>query len=256
MPYTRTKPTANRGFTIVEILIVSPMVILIVAVLVGFTVSLTGEALIARERVNVAYSAQRALDMIEQDVRISTQILSTTGTLPSPQGSNSSFTGTSAFSNTASYLILEQYATTKSPYDSSRELVYYANQPNACGATQNQNVAMRIKTIYYRDGTTLKRRVIVPSYTSGDVCATPWQRNSCKNGLNTSNQCRASDEIIAENVTSFSNVYYLLPGDTSPISPPTDLTKTALTTITVGTSITGKTISNTSVVRASITTID
>ena len=244
----------QTGFTIIELLFITPMVILIVAAMVGFAVSLTGDALIARERVNAAYTAQNALDRIEQDVRLSSALLSTSGILPSPQGRNNSFTGTSAFATPATYLVLEQYATTKNPNNDTRSLVFYANQPNACGGTtEERNIVMRIKVIYYLDGTTLKRRVVVPSYSSGDLCAAPWQRNSCKNGLNTANQCRAADEIIATDVgvSGLSFAYYQEPGDATPVSSPDETTRTLYASITVNKEIAGRTVNVSRVMRAS-----
>ncbi len=254
MPSIQSSPPRARGFTIIELLIVSPLVILIVAVMVGFAVSLTGDALIARERVNATYTAQGALDRIEQDVRLSTRLLATSGTLPTPQGSNSGFAGTSAFASPANYLVLEQYATTQNPYGATRSLVYYANQPNACGsAAEKDNETVYTKIIYYRDGQTLKRRVIVPT---GTFCGTPWQRNSCKTGLDTGNQCRAADEIVAENVSALSFAYYTNPGDASAITSPSDTTRTVLATITVSQSIAGRSATATSIMRASTISIE
>ena len=241
----------SAGFTLIELLVVTPFVIMIVAIMVGLVVNLTGEALVAREQSHASYTAQSALDRIEQDIRVSKEILATSGTLPAPQGRNSNFTGTSAFATPASYLVLSHYATTQGPHGTARSLVYYANQPNPCGATQEHNQVMYIQIIYYVDGSTLKRRTVMPSYSSGDVCNTPWQRNSCKTGLNTANQCRASDEVIAENVSAITFAYYENPGDTTPLSGPAVDTSTVLTTLTVSKPIAGRDISASSVMRAS-----
>lgn len=252
LPMQSIHDKSSQGFTIIELLIVAPMVVLVVTLMIGLAVSLTGDALVARERVNVSYTAQNALNRIEQDVRLSKQILPTTGTLPSPQGSNSSFAGTAAFASPSNYLVLEQYATTQSPYDSVRNLIYYANQPNACGPNQEFNETMHIMVVYYLDGTTLKRRTIVPSYTTGlggTVCDTPWHRNSCKAGFNTATLCRASDEVIAQNVSTVNFSYYQSPGDTDPVEEPAEATRTVLASLTVTTSVAGRTASTTSVMR-------
>lgn len=251
MVSSRNNPKV-AGFTLIELLFVTPMVILIVAVMVGFAISLTGDALVARERVNAAYLAQNALDRIENDVRLSSTILATSGTLPSPQGRNNNFNGTQAFSAPAEFLVLEQYATTTSQYEQSRKLVFYNNQPYPCGnANEERNTVMRTKVIYYLDGSTLKRRVVVPAYASGDVCATPWQRNSCKNGLSDINQCRATDETIAENVSEIVFTYYELPADSSPVATPADTTRTVHTDLTINRSVAGTSFDTHRVMRAS-----
>lgn len=246
-----THHNEQRGFTIVELLIVTPMVILVVALMIGYSVSLTGDALVSRERTNTTFVAQNALNRIEQDVRLSYLLYATSGTLTSPQGSNNGFTGTSAFANPASYLVLGQYATSTSPNSRDRALIYYANRPNACGANQEYNESMKIMVIYYLDGTTLKRRTVLPSYVSSDICGTPWQRNSCKTGLSTSDQCRATDEVIAEDVSSLSFAYYNAASDTDTIDEPTEETTTVLATMTVSKSVAGRTASSTNVIRVS-----
>ncbi len=250
MQSTHSNPTAP-GFTLVELLIISPLVIAVVAVMVGFAVSLTGDALSKREEASMTYMAQSALDRIEQDVRLSDEILATSGTLPSPQGRDSSFAGTSAFTSSDGYLILRQYATSKNPYDSSRTLIHYSNQPNPCGSSHEYNDLMSITVIYYLTNSILKRRTIVPDYTSTSVCSTPWQRNSCSSGLNAATRCRAADEVIAEDVTSLSFVYFLQPGDSTPIATPNNETSTVFSTIELSKTVAGRPITATSVMRAS-----
>lgn len=236
------------GLTLVELLVVSPLVIITVAIMISVAVNMTGDAMISRERTQVIYGAQSALDRIEQDVRISTSILATSGTLPSPQGSNSIFTGTNAFATPASYLVLEQYATTGSPYQALRTLIYSSNNPNPCANGKEYNPAMKIFVIYYRDDRTLRRRTVVP--TTGTFCDTPWQRNSCKNN-NSTGICRARDEVIAEDVSGVTFTYYETVGDTDPVATPDATTYTVLATITIDKQVAGRSVSTTNVMRAS-----
>lgn len=247
MPFTPSR-VRTAGLTLVELLVVSPLVILTVAIMVSVAVNMTGDAMITRERTQAIYTAQAALDRIEQDVRISTSILATSGTLPSPQGSNSSFTGTSAFASPASYLVLEQYATTGSPYQPTRTLVYATDSPNPCNNGKEYNTAMKVLVIYYRDGTTLRRRTVVP--TTGTFCDTPWQRNSCKNN-NSSGICRARDEVVAEDVSSLSFTYYETASSTDPTTAPDDTTYTVLATMNVARRVAGRSVSSSTVMRAS-----
>lgn len=252
MPSMRVNISRSAGFTVIELMVVIPLVVLVVVAMVGSAVILTGDALVAREQTRAIYSAQNALDRMEQDIRISKSILATSGTLPAPQGSNSNFTGTSAFASPANYLVVEQYAMTGGPLDSNRIPVVYANQPNSCASGKEANTILTVKVIYYREGTTLRRRVVVPSYASGAVCDTPWQRNTCKSGHSAGNQCRAADEVIADGVDALTFTYYQNPGDTSAVTSPTSATKTVHAGITIKREIAGREVTATSQLRGSV----
>lgn len=248
--------TANRpqsGFTLIEVLLVAPIIILAVMIVVGLMVVMTGDVIISRQRVAFAYSNQTALDQIEQDIRTGTQALATSGSLPSPQGSDAGFTGTAAFANPGSYLVIEANATTANPIDSTRQLVFYASQPYACGsANESNNSTMRVKIIYYVDGTTLRRRTIVPSYTSSSVCQTPWQRNSCKNGSTAASICQGYDDTVASNVSAFTVSYYPNSSSTTSVPSPDNTTGTVVVSLTQSGLAAGGTVSYTGTMRASL----
>ena len=78
MSYSKT--ASQPGFTLVEMLVVAPIVILVVGGIVALLIALVGDVLIARERNSMAYNTQDALNLIEQDVRLSSNIQATTGT--------------------------------------------------------------------------------------------------------------------------------------------------------------------------------
>jgi len=202
-----------EGFTLVEMLVIAPIVLLMIGIFLAAMVAIVGDVLITRDRNELIYETQEALDRIEQDTRLSTQFLTTTGTLLSPQGSNSNFAGTAAFTNT-DHLILSTYATDKNPTDISRVLVYRANQPNLCGSTQSLNVILPVQIIYFIKSGSLWRRTILPTYnTNGTVdantvCATPWQRNTCSPGYAASVRCQTNDTQIMENISTLDVKYY------------------------------------------------
>jgi type II secretory pathway pseudopilin PulG len=63
--------TSSKGFTLVEVLVVIPIVILVIATIVGAMTLLSGDALVANQRIRLTESVQSALSAIEQDVRMS-----------------------------------------------------------------------------------------------------------------------------------------------------------------------------------------
>ena len=214
-------------------LVVAPIAILSIAAILSLTISVVGDALIAQDRATSSFTTQDALDRIEQDIRLSSAFLSSFSVLQPGQGKNATEAGPTATDTTtfatsgsssenANTLILNQTATTLSPLDPARSLIYYADQPNACNASNTYlNRPLSPKVIYFlRDdglgSKTLWRRVVVPSWnTDGSVpmskvCNTPWQRDTCpKANLP---DCQAVDERMLDNVSALNLTYYAASG--------------------------------------------
>lgn len=219
---TNTKRYSTSGFTLIEIMIIAPVVILVIGGFIALIISLVGDTLVSRDRNALNYDTQNALDTIERDVRLSTQFLTTSKPLPSPQGSDSGYAGTAAFTSSSS-LILSSLGTTDNPLDSTRLLVYYAMQPNPCGS-KTENRLFLTKIIYFVNNGSLWRRSIVPTYNTNftpddyTVCATPWQQNSCSPGY-VAAMCKASDVELLSGVQTFSVKYFSAPGSLTDIGP-------------------------------------
>lgn len=211
----------QAGFTLIETLIIAPVVILAISGFVALMVVMTADVLVTRDVNNMTYETQDALDLIEQDTRLATQFLVTTQALPSPQGSNNNFTGTAAFTNASSTLILGGLTTNKNPSDPTRKIVFYAGQPNECGNKEAYNRPFLSKIIYFLKDGSLWRRVVLPDYNTNvtiddnTLCATPWQRNTCSPGYSTSTRCQTNDSEIMQNVDSFAVKYYSSPSSTT-----------------------------------------
>jgi hypothetical protein len=235
-------------------LIIAPIVILAIGGFVALMVTMVGEVLVTREESTLTYNTQAALDRIEQDVRLSTQFLVTTGTLTTPQGSDDA---TAAFTNTSNTLLLSTLATDKNPTDISRGLVYLDNQPNPCSGDKRYNRVLLDKVIYYIKNGSLWRRTVVPDWTltsgqSTTVCTAPWQQDSCTPGY-TASLCQTNDEKIMDNISSLNIQYYAAVGDTSTITAD-QATRAATINVTIASSKTvsgGNTASNTANLRVS-----
>ncbi|OYX36982.1 hypothetical protein B7Z00_04075 [Candidatus Saccharibacteria bacterium 32-50-10] len=224
LPSYHNKPTKQHGFTLVEMLVIVPVALLAIAALISLMVALVGDVMMARSRAASVYELQETLDRIEQDSRISSAFLPTYSQLTSPQGRNG---GTASFSASGpNYdLILNMPATTANPYSGSRNLVYYADQPNPCSGTYQGNRPLTVRVVYFTtdngNGTkTLWRRTIVPTWTTtagsaSSVCAAPWQRDSCPLGSTISATCQTFDEKMLTSVTVFIPTYYDANGATT-----------------------------------------
>jgi Tfp pilus assembly protein PilV len=256
MRYTlATKRELTRGFTLIEVLMIAPIVVLTIGTFVGLMVVMVGDVVSTRDRTVITYDTQNALNRIEQDTRLSTQFLVTSGTQTSPQGSDSNFTGTAAFTNTNS-LILSELATDKNPADPSRALVYFVNQPNPCGATQRFNRVLLTKVIYFIKSGSLWRRTIVPTYNTNStpdnnsVCTNPWQLDSCSPGYSAA-ICQTNDEEVMKNIDSMSVGYYTDADSTVDQGAANALTANTIgVTIVAKKSVAGRDIDNTGTMRA------
>jgi type II secretory pathway pseudopilin PulG len=155
----KNKPTStspSRGFTIVEMLIIAPIVLLTIGAFVTVIVNMTGDVLATRSSNVLAYSIQDALNRIEDDIKLSTTFLEANNV--SLTGSHQGFDNNVAnFANVdngtttnGNMLILNTLATTGNPLSSTSGLVYLANQPNACASAQvNQNTPMTMNIVYF-----------------------------------------------------------------------------------------------------------
>lgn len=242
---TKIKQKKSDGFTLIEMLIIAPIVIIAISGFIALMVTIVGKVLVSRDQTSVTYDAQNALDRIEQDVKLSTKFLTTTGTMPSPQGSDNNYTGTAAFSNTSNTLILNMLATDSNPRTWDRWLMYYDNQPNPCGGTQTANRAFSVRVIYFINNGTLWRRTYVPPWNlntsapdSNTICTYnssyyPWQKNSCSIGYSSS-QCQTQDERVMDNISSLNVQYFSTPGGTTDLGPSNAASATTVSVSIIG----------------------
>jgi hypothetical protein len=150
-------------------------------------------------------------------------------------------------------------ATDKNPASPDRQLIYYADQPAACGSSSiSQNRVFINKIIYYVKNESLWRRVIVPPYNTNTpsdlltICGDPWQQNSCSPGYTLTPPCQANDSEVMKNVQSFAVKYYDSPSATNELTGTDILAATTIdVTITGAKTTTGKATSTSGTVRAS-----
>lgn len=213
------------GFTLVEMMIVAPMLILIIGTIIVSIVTLTGESLAEGGRAQLINDVQDSLDRIENDVQSSGAYLSTNNfDLTSPQGINDAtqkFVSISATGNDS--IILNSFFTSANPSLSSRSLVYLPNTPFACGdASLGQNQAMTMNIVYFVKNSALWRRTVATSTYASKTCpgVTTWQQPNCAEALMSTNPslCKAQDELLLTGVEpgDFKVDYYLSASDTIP----------------------------------------
>lgn len=213
MAYKNTH-TKNRGFTLVEMLIIAPIVILVIGIFVSAVISMTGAVLQSRGENALAYNINDALTRIDQDVKSGAGFLSVDNFTPiAGQGPNNDSDGTS-FENatsTSSALIINSYATDQNPLTPTRNIINNANLPYACSSPSvNQNSNLMTNIVYFVNSGTLWRRVIMPNNYAAVGCATPWQKPTCTPGYNSVTYpfCAANDQRLVNGVTAFNVTYW------------------------------------------------
>lgn len=221
----KIKPGRN-GFTIVEMLVIAPIVILTIGAFITVIVNMTGEVLATRSANVLAYDIQDALGRIEEDVKLSTTFLAQTNISPisSPQGIGND---TTAFQNVdptaGDVLVLNALATTGNPLLATSSLIYLVNSPNACSsALLTQNNPMTTNIVYFvkadpdnNNVNALWRRTITTANYTTNGCSAPWQQPSCnpnymKTNPGSSTFCKTQDVKLVDyvNPSDFSIEYF------------------------------------------------
>lgn len=225
-----TPHNKNFGFTLVEMLVIAPIVILTIGSFIATLIYMTGDTLTTRANNTMAYEVQDALDQIEQDARLSGAFLARNNvTLSAGQGYDNN---TQVFDSISSayghMLIMNIFATTKNPLDSTRNPVYLSNLPNACASDQvAQNKVMTMNIVYFVKDGSLWRRTITPSNYTSRGCSAPWQIPSCSPTLVTPPSfCRTNDMKVVSNIqqSDFTISYYDSPQASSPNASAVNLT--------------------------------
>lgn len=217
MPINNTPSNSNYGFTLVEVMIIAPIVILAIGTFVAAMVNMTGDVLRTREENSIVYNTQDALNTIEQDIVMSGAFLAGNDIAgPQPQGyATNTDAPVNSFTNVGSngtMLILRSLTTDKNPLDTARQPVY-TDQPNGC----SQKISNKLFTdnvIYFVKSNTLWRRTILQQGNgTPTLCSTPWQQPSCADGSVNQTTCKVKDIKLLDNVQSFNIIYKSNPND-------------------------------------------
>lgn len=176
------KRSNKSGFTLVEIAVVAPIVILVIGTFIFAVITMTGDVMATRAADILANDIQDSLNKIDYDMKVGGVYLNESILPISPQGSSNDST---KFSTTGTVtnnlpLIINTYATTDNPLATTKNLVY--KNPSSCA---NAITPIMFNTVYFVDSNILWRRTIAPAdYSNGcdantKALITPWQLPSC-----------------------------------------------------------------------------
>ncbi len=145
----------SRGFTLIEIVIVMPMVILMIGAMIGVIIYLTNSSVKTQGRAKLQLDTLASLDRMEQDVKNSMQIKNATA-------------------STTSDLTVVELATDKDPLDPTRKLIK-ASDCTVSATPLSSADALTYEVKYRQSGQNLVREV---SFPSGCGATSPgvWQK--------------------------------------------------------------------------------
>lgn len=208
------KINRNAGFTLVEIMVVAPFVILVITSMVALIIILTGDVLRIKGTNDLVYNTQKALDQIEQDVKRTTEFRQTSYAPTSPQGQADNAVAFNTTTQPTTHLILRSAATTKSPDSQERSLIY-KQYGGVCSTTP-----YTFDIVYFTKETggvtSLWRRVVFGNTTdAGAPCTgtTAWQAPSCTPGYTNTTVCKSEDSLLLENVSAVTVEYLNATGE-------------------------------------------
>lgn len=256
------KTRNENGFTLVEVAVVVPMIIIIVVGILSMLILLVTSNVIQGTRSEVVSKTRAALATVEKDVNNSNSFFPST--LPSATfkdfnepglsgtyktwgtgdpGSSSGHYVTN--SCTALYclntLFIKGYNQIIDPVDNTKVIPAFIGPPPCSAATAKLDNVSPVAILYFVDAGTLYRRTIVDR-TNPTLCGTgPLMRQSCPSGSDSNTPaCAVKDTVILDNVSQFKVDYLLNPSDTTPMnayasvpSPTIDQAKAIIVTVIV-----------------------
>lgn len=217
--YKYTK--SSKAFTVIELLIIAPIVVLFIGAFISVIVGMTGEVLTNKSANILIYGIQDTLSRIDNDIKSSNSFLATNSvSITSPQGYDDA---TSTFTNVGSngnILILNSVATSTNPLSTSSGYIYLANKPNSCASgIVDQNKSMPKNIVYFVKNNSLWRRTIMPSDYNTAGCAIPWEQPTCTPGY-TATFCKTQDTKLLDNVDPEDFIINYYASESSQIADP------------------------------------
>lgn len=198
---------SSPGFTLVEIVVVVPFLIIIATSFIAFLATTIVNLGVEGAKTELQAKAQTAVNAISDD------LFRTEGFWLTPNGvsDTNKSGGWNAVSDNA--LIVSELAYDKDRFQDSRQYVY-KNSPGSCSTDAKYDNPIATNTlVYFVQNGVLYERVLVPSQAGN--CDSTYRKTSCPEA-SASSTCPA-DRKLATEVQSIAFEYYL-PGSSTPLT--------------------------------------
>lgn len=202
----------QKGFTLVELMVIAPIIIIAITGTIALLVNLIAENVIANEESAMTAEIQSALDEIEESLSSADQFLNSGDELtasdatrsssypPGPPSTGNPFAGMNIIGET---------------YDQSAEgstiIPAYSQNPNGCGSARSSNPIIKTNTVYFAQRvnsskTELKRRILTDP--SRDPCEASIFPPSCESISPQPTSGCTKDDVLAKDVVRFRVKYF------------------------------------------------
>lgn len=193
----------EKGFTLIEILVIAPVLMLVVMMAMSFLFTQFGQLTQQGAALNLKTEAQTATFSMQDDLIYASSFLNTMN--PNLEDNYAPNGGWTADTSPNKTLLISTVALTKNRRHSDRSPVYV----NTLGCTpddvKEQNEELQNNIIYFVNGTNLyKRTITAPS--SMNTCGTSYQTQTCPEA-NSGPSCKA-DRLITDKLDSIQYTFY------------------------------------------------
>lgn len=195
-------PSLQKGFTLLEILIMSPVVFITVIVIIGYLFGQYGQLTQQGALINLQVEAQNATFSMQDDIFFARAFNTTiNNNLVDPFQPNGGWT----YNSNPPRLIVSTVATTADHRSPDRKPVYINTYGCSPQETLEKNDELYNNVIYFVSGTTLyKRTLTAPSGMA--TCGSSYLKQNCP-AANANNACPA-DHVLTDKLQSLIITYY------------------------------------------------
>jgi len=190
----------QRGFTIVEVLVVAPIFILVLMTMLGYLIDRYGDIVVKAKEANLVSEGQAMLITMEDELLFADDYLDTlSSNLNDPFAPSGGWNA----NTTPSTLIIAETALDSDRRDPNRDFIYTLS--SGCTQIAIDNLIYFTQDNSYDSYKTLYKRTIVPTYPT---CGTNYKTMSCPAADVGTNGCVKADGIISNKVVDFKVDYY------------------------------------------------
>jgi competence protein ComGC len=191
----------ERGFTLLEILIMSPIVMLTIVIIISYLFNQYGQLIQQGSQLNLNVEAQNITFSMQDDLFFANAYTSgiNSGLVDAYQP-----TGGWKAASTPQTLIVSVPAETANHRSASRQPVYI-NTLGCEASVLTDNSPLYNNVIYFVSGTNLYKRYITAPSTM-NTCGTSYQKQTCPSS-NATSSCPA-DRLLSDKLSSFTVTYY------------------------------------------------
>jgi type II secretory pathway pseudopilin PulG len=193
---------SQRGFTLVELLVICPILMVVIAYTMNYLFAQYGQLIAQQGLVNLQVEAQEVTFSMQDDVFFSNAFGNTANSnLSDPYQPSGGWVATT----TPQTLIVSTPALTASHRDPNRKPVYINTYGCSPESTLEKNDVLYNNVIYFMSGTNLYKRVLTAP-SSMSTCGTSYVSQTCP--ANYANSICPADRLMSDKVSQFSVVYY------------------------------------------------